>query len=179
MLEKKEFQFLGEDVRISDLAIIVNPKFAHIGNHIAIDPWVYISTQLYLEDYIHIAPHVSIIGGSERKLIMKNFTSIGSGTKIVVGGDDFNSGMINPTIPLKYRNPTIPTDIVMEEFSTIAVNCTVLPGIVLAEGSVIGANSLVLKNTEPWTIYAGSPARPIKKRNKDLILQYAKELQYK
>jgi acetyltransferase-like isoleucine patch superfamily enzyme len=53
-----------------------------------------------------------------------------------------------------------------------------MPGVTLAEGCVIGANSLVTKDTEPWTIYMGSPAMPIKKRPKDKMLLYAKELGY-
>ena len=39
----------------------------------------------------------------------------------------------------------------------------------MAEGSVVGAHSLLTKDTEPWTIYAGSPARPIKIRDKNKI----------
>lgn len=172
------FKKIGEDVRISEKAVIIRPDLVEMGNHIAIDMWVYISTELILGDYIHIAPSVSIIGGITRKLLMGNFTSIGSGTRIVVGGDDFNSGMINPTIPIKHRVPTEPIEIIFENYSTVGVNCTILPGVTLAEGSVIGANSLVTKNTEPWTIYGGSPAKPLKRRNKEMILKSAKELGY-
>ena len=53
-----------------------------------------------------------------------------------------------------------------------------MPGVTLAEGSILGANSLLTKNTEPWTIYVGSPAKPIKKRKKDIIIKNAKELGY-
>jgi len=168
----------GDDVRIHEQCIITRPDLVEVGNHIAIDMWTYISTKLILGDYIHIAPSVSIIGGTSRKLLMGNFTSIGSGTRIVVGGDDFNSGMINPTIPMKHRVPTEPIEIIFENYATVGVNCTVLPGVTLAEGSVIGANSLVTKNTDPWTIYGGSPAKPIRRRNKEMILKSAKELGY-
>ena len=53
-----------------------------------------------------------------------------------------------------------------------------MPNVTLAEGSILGANSLLTKDTEPWTIYVGSPAKPVKIRDKDKILQYAKELGY-
>ena len=53
-----------------------------------------------------------------------------------------------------------------------------MPGVTLAEGSVIGSNSLLTTDTEPWTVYAGSPARPIKQRTKGKIYEYAKELGY-
>ena len=39
-----------------------------------------------------------------------------------------------------------------------------VPGFKMGEGAVIGAHSLVLSNIPPWTIAAGTPAKPIKKR---------------
>jgi galactoside O-acetyltransferase len=53
-----------------------------------------------------------------------------------------------------------------------------MPGITLAEGSVVGSNSVLTKDTEPWTIYVGSPAKPVGKRDKEIILKNAKELGY-
>jgi galactoside O-acetyltransferase len=52
----------------------------------------------------------------------------------------------------------------------------VLPGVTLGEGSVIGANSVVTKDTEPWKIYVGSPAKPIKDRERGNIEEYDKIL---
>ena len=54
-----------------------------------------------------------------------------------------------------------------------------MPNVVLAEGSVVGANSVITKDTEPWTVYVGSPAKPIKKRNKESILEPASKMGYK
>jgi acetyltransferase-like isoleucine patch superfamily enzyme len=51
-----------------------------------------------------------------------------------------------------------------------------MPGVTLAEGSILGANSLLTKDTEPWTIYVGIPAKPVKIRNKEKIIKYAKIL---
>lgn len=46
----------------------------------------------------------------------------------------------------------------------IGADVSVLPGADIAEGSVIGANSVVNCPTEPFSIYAGSPARKIGER---------------
>ena len=40
----------------------------------------------------------------------------------------------------------------------------ILPGAYLKEGTAIGANSVINKTTEKWTIYAGSPSKKIKKK---------------
>jgi chloramphenicol O-acetyltransferase type B len=39
----------------------------------------------------------------------------------------------------------------------------ILPGITVGEGAVVGANSLVTKDVEPWTIVAGQPAKLIRR----------------
>jgi len=48
----------------------------------------------------------------------------------------------------------------------------------LKEGTIVGANSLITEDTEPWTIYGGSPAKPIGKRDSKKALEYAKKLGY-
>ena len=54
-----------------------------------------------------------------------------------------------------------------------------MPGVTFGEGSILGANSLATKDLEPWTIYVGSPARPVKKRKKDIILKNEKDINEK
>lgn len=167
-----KFKKIGEDVRVSELAVITRPELIELGNHIAIDMWVYISTQAKLGNYIHIAPSVTILGGAPALIIMEDFTNIGSGGRIVCATDDFTQGLISPVVPIEYRT-VINKPVIFKKYSTLGVNCTVLPGVTLGEGSIIGANSLVTKDTEPWMIYGGSPARPLKKRDKSRILESA------
>lgn len=175
--QKKEFKHIGEDVFIDITARIVRPNLVSIGTRVAIDMCVYISTELEVGDYSHIAPQVSIIGGAKSRLIMEHFTNIASGSRIVCGTDDFTKGLINPLVPQKYRYTNYST-VTFKRHSIVGVNCVVLPGITLAEGSVVGANSLLTKDTEPWTIYAGSPAKPIKMRDHTEVLKYEKEMGY-
>jgi acetyltransferase-like isoleucine patch superfamily enzyme len=46
----------------------------------------------------------------------------------------------------------------------ISANVTILDGVIIGDGAIIAANSLVNKNVEPYTIVGGIPAKPIKKR---------------
>jgi galactoside O-acetyltransferase len=88
-------------------------------------------------------------------------------------------GLISaPGLPQEFRDNLIISPVIFENFVNTGANVTILPGVTLAEGSVIGACSLVTKNTEPWTIYIGVPAKPFKARNKEKMIEYAKRLGY-
>jgi acetyltransferase-like isoleucine patch superfamily enzyme len=46
----------------------------------------------------------------------------------------------------------------------IATGATVLPGVTIHEGGVVGACALVSRDVAPWTVVAGNPARFVKNR---------------
>lgn len=176
MIDILKYKKFGEDVFLSELAIIKHPGLCEIGSHNAIDNGVTISTELIMGDYIHIAPYVVVIGGKRSKLVLEDFSFVASGTKIVCGSEDYTGGgLVGPTIPEEYRELTYST-VKFEKYSGCGVNCSIMPGVTLAEGSILGANSLLTKDTEPWTIYVGSPAKAIKIRDKSKILEYSKKI---
>jgi len=169
----------GIDVYISERVEIKRPKLVNIGSHISIDSGFYMTTGAQLGDYIHIGPNVSVIGGPTGMLTMGNFTNIAVGSRMICGTDQFlGEGFSFPVLPEKYRDTVIISPIHIQNFAGIGANVTIMPGVTIAEGSVIGANSLVTKSTEPWTIYYGSPAKPIKARPSEKMLALAKELGY-
>lgn len=171
-----EYRGFGIDIFIHDTVIIKHPQLCDIGSHNAIDNGVTISTELIMGDYIHIAPYVVVIGGKKSKLVLNDFSFVASGTKIVCGSEDYTgSGLVGPTIPEEYRELTYST-VTFEKYAGCGVNCSIMPGVTLAEGSILGANSLLTKDTEPWTIYVGSPAKPVKIRDREKIIEYANNI---
>lgn len=60
--------------------------------------------------------------------------------------------------------PLLRPPIIVENDVWIAADVFVGPGVTLREGSLLGARACVFKDTEPWTIYGGNPAKPLKKR---------------
>ena len=172
-----EFKKQGIDLFVSDTAIIKYPKEILLGNHVAIDNFVSMTTSADIGDYVHIGPSVCVIGGVSSWLYMEHFSGISANCTIVCGSDDFTKGMLNPQVPFKYRKTKIGR-VVFQRFSCVGVNCTVMPNVVLGEGSVVGAGSVVTKDTEPWGIYIGSPAKRVGTRDKESVLNGAKELGY-
>ncbi|MBI5396614.1 MAG: acyltransferase [Verrucomicrobia bacterium] len=166
----------GTDVRISPHAVIVHPDLVEIGDHVAIDPFTVITTAAAIGSYIHIAPHCSIIGGRNAKLVMKDFSGLSAGCRIICSSDDFKGGgIICPFVPMKYRAVTFST-VTLERFAQLGTNVILMPGITVGEGAVAGAGALITKDMEPWGIYIGSPARKVGERRKDKILAYAEEI---
>lgn len=168
---------IGEDVIIhSNVEMLGDCK---IGNHVAIDSGFYCTPNLTIGDYVHISPHVAVIGGMKSNLVIEDFCFVSVGTKIVCASEEFmGEGLIGPIIPQEYKDNTVYGTVILKRFSGICASSTVLPKVTMAEGSILGANSLLKEDTEPWTIYVGSPARPIKKRKKDRMYDYASRLGY-
>jgi carbonic anhydrase/acetyltransferase-like protein (isoleucine patch superfamily) len=50
--------------------------------------------------------------------------------------------------------------------AVIGIGAVVLSGATVGEGAVVAANSLVVKDVEPWTVVMGNPARAVSTRDK-------------
>lgn len=173
------FKQVGEDVFVSANVEIRRPHLVTIGNHVAIDTGMYLTTAAEIGDYIHIGPYVTVIGGARGLLRMGNFTSIAAGSRLICVSDLFTGeGLIaTPGISEEYTVHKV-APIVFEDFVNVGTNAVIMPGVTLGVGSAVGACSLLTKDTEPWTIYMGTPARPVKVRPKKKMLEYAKKLGY-
>ncbi|MBY0434575.1 MAG: hypothetical protein K2U26_10745 [Cyclobacteriaceae bacterium] len=183
-LQSKQYDYsllkrCGDDVFISANVEIRRPHLVIVGSHVAIDSGLYLTTQATIGDYTHLGPYISVIGGEKSNLVVEHFATIAVGTRIIAGSDQFSGeGFTSVTVPSQYRDKVEYSTIHIKRFVGVGTNVVLMPGVQLAEGCVIGACSLVTKNTEPWTIYTGIPAKPVKMRKKEKMLAYAKELGY-
>ena len=78
---------------------------------------------------------------------------IGHNTTIATLNHDFN--------PLKRQNLT-PSPVKIGKNVWIGSDCTILPGVEIGDGAIIGAGSVVTKSIPAYTIAVGNPARVIK-----------------
>jgi maltose O-acetyltransferase len=60
-----------------------------------------------------------------------------------------------------YRRPTIPSEIIIEDDVWLGAGVVIMPGVKIGKGSVIGANAVVIRDTEEYSINVGAPSKII------------------
>lgn len=63
-----------------------------------------------------------------------------------------------------FSRPVTPLEITFGNDVWIGAGATILPGIHVASGTVVGANAVVTKNTLPYSVMVGLPAKAIRYR---------------
>ena len=175
-LESMKFKFLGKNVQISDKASIYNPEQIEIDNQSRIDDFCVISGKVKIGRNVHIAVFCNVAGG-EKGIVFEDFSGLAYGCQVFTQSDDYSGRTLtNPTVPDRFKQE-IKKSIRIGRHSIVGTNSLVLPGVELGEGTAIGAQSMVTKSTEGWSIYIGSPARRIKARSRDLLNLEADYLQ--
>ncbi len=171
-----KFAKIGQDVVIWPMAKIVSPEAISIGDSVIIDDFVFImgGKRAVIGSFVHVASFTSITGGGE--FIMEDFTTLSSGIRVFTGNDDYLGGSLtNSAVPDPYRVP-IRSFVHIKKHAIVGANTVILPGVTIGEGVAIGANSLVKKDCEPWTIYVDSPARLLRPRPRERILELEEKL---
>lgn len=169
----------GDDTFISANVEIRRPQLVTVGSHVAIDTGFYCTVSMEVGDYVHIAPYITVIGGADGRFRMDHFATLAAGSRVICGSDDhMGEGLVGPTIPDEFKDRVTIAPVTFEKFANIGTNVVIMPGVTLAEGTVVGANSLVTKSTEPWTVYVGTPAVPVKIRPHKRLHDYARQLGY-
>jgi len=64
---------------------------------------------------------------------------------------------------------------ILADIALLASSAVILPQVMMGDGASVGGLSLVKRNLEPWTLYAGVPARELGKRDKEMILAAEQE----
>ncbi len=112
-----------------------------------------------MNDYVHITAMESVKIGKNVLLASKIYISDCShGT--YVGDENDSSPTSIPKERKMYSKP-----VVIEDNVWLGEFVSVLPGVTIGKGTIVGANSVVSRNLPPNVIAVGTPAKPIKKYN--------------
>ena len=167
-LERMGFEALGRSVKISNKASFYNCSSIKIGDNSRVDDFCVISGRVEIGRNVHITPQCLLAGG-EIGLVIEDFVALSYGVKVFTQSDDYSGEtMTNSTIPKEYKREII-EKVIIEKHSIIGAGSIIMPGVIIKEGTAVGANSLVLTSTDSWSIVAGSPVQKIRNRKKDIL----------
>lgn len=108
---------------------------------------------------VHIGHSVVPDFGNANRIHIGDNVVISNGVNILCHKRDtsvYHKGDMATKLPFKYE------DVVIEDNVQIGLNCTIMPGVTIGKGSIIGSCSLVTKSIPAWSIAVGSPAKVIK-----------------
>lgn len=162
---RKILKYCGEGVVLYPLCKMIRAEHAEIDNFSRILDNVFIDAgkSLKIGKHSMITWYVLIEGGANTYIGDRVF--IGPGTKILTSSYEIQGYYSAEFVPEGCHSFII-GDITVKDDAYIGANCTLLPGVTIGEGAVVGANSLVNKDLEPWGIYVGSPVHRIGERKK-------------
>lgn len=156
---------------------IRQPEHFVVGPYSIVDDYCYFSTKVTIGFGSHVANGCSIAGGGDRQFVLGDYCSLSSGVKVWCTSDDFVNDLVT-ICPPGIKENLITGDVTIGDYSAVGSNSIIMPRNVLPEGTSIGALSFVPAEFEfePWSVYAGTPIRLIKKRNRASVLSQASKL---
>jgi galactoside O-acetyltransferase len=167
-LEAMKFRKLGRDVLISRTSRLYVPEYISIDDFSVIDDFCIVSGNVEMGRNVHLAHGCRVIGGREG-IRMYDFSGLAFAVTIFAQSDDYSGdALTNPTIPMKFRK-IMRARVEIGRHAIVGSGSIIFPGVILQEGSSVGACSMVTKSTEPWSVYFGAPAKKIKNRRRSLL----------
>jgi len=124
--------------------------------------------------------NVRHFGNDNERLTIGHFCSIGPNVCFLLGGEhEYKKVSTYPfkKMYLTNENESITKgEIVVEDDVWIGYGSVILSGVKIGRGAIIGANSVVTKDIEPYAIYAGN--RIVKYRFSPKIIEALKRIDY-
>ena len=129
------------------------------GDNVAVMTGVYFFNISNLEIGSNVSIHPMCYIDSIGNIKIGNDVSIAHGVSII----SFNHLYIDQSVSIKYQDVQL-KEIIIEDNVWIGAKATVLCGIKIEEGSIVGANCLVSRDVKKNTIVGGVPNRVLKER---------------
>jgi acetyltransferase-like isoleucine patch superfamily enzyme len=144
---------LGENVSLQDF---INLYGCRIGDNTKIGPFVEIQKNVTVGRNCKIQSHSFLCEG----VSIEDEAFIGHGVMFI--NDRYpRSATASGALQTEGDWKVVPT--VIKKGASIGSNATILCGVTVGEGAIVGAGSVVTKDVPPRTIVAGNPAKVIRK----------------
>lgn len=148
--------------------------------NIVVGDFTYIADSEFERHVTHFYPW------SRDRLIIGKFCQIAADVEFVMNDANHQMNAVSTfpfyTLEGWEMDPPAPSDLpfkgntVIGNDVWIGQNAVILPGVHIGDGAIIGANSVVGSDIEPYSVAAGNPARPLRRRFDeeliDLLLRF-------
>ncbi len=124
------------------------------------------------------------------RLIIGKFCSIACGTQFIMGPANHRISSVTTypfavfggewaeRVPSHLSQLPFKGDIVVGNDVWIGRNSVILPGVTIGDGAIVAAHSVVARDVEPYTVVGGNPARFLKKRFREELIQLLLRLRW-
>lgn len=118
---------------------------------------------IFIYENARLRRHCNVFNAPGSKLIIKKNSVVACGCTFITDGHISTVGIPQFLLGTSHINDKS-GDIIISEDVWIGANCTIMPGITIGRGAIIGAGSLVTKDVPPYALVVGSPAKIVGKK---------------
>jgi len=123
------------------------------------------------------------------KLVIGKFSSIANGAKFIFNGANHTLKSVStypfPVFAQEWDETAQVVDawenkgdIVIGNDVWIGFEAVIMSGVHIGDGAIIGTRAVVTKDVPPYTIVGGTPAKTIRKRFDDNVIEFLQELKW-
>lgn len=153
--------------------LLTKSSFSYVGDKVDFFGWPFITGV----DKIEIGDNVGIERGAfiraEGGLEIGNNCSVAANVSIYT----YNHNYESETLPYDHTN--IYRKVIINDNVWIGRNVSILPGVTVGEGAIIGMSSVVTKDVLPLAIVGGNPAKVLKMRNTEHYYRLLKSRKFR
>jgi acetyltransferase-like isoleucine patch superfamily enzyme len=161
--KRKDFKKIGKKNVIFEPGVLVfNPENIEIGNNIYIGHGTILDAnyrgKIIIKDGVWIGSQCFIHGPGEVEI--GESVGMGPGVKIISSfhlGESIKKPIIDSEAAFK--------KVKINKGADIGINAIILPGVIIGQSAQIGAGAVVTKNIPDYEVWAGVPAKKLRKRN--------------
>lgn len=154
----------GHGIRIYEHCTILKPEMIRLGDSVRIDARVRIEGGLgvAIGERTHVGAGSKLnIGGGE--LVFGAHSGCSVNVVIATGNPDLSYKLISAAEAPEDCH-VIKRKTVIGQYVVIFAGAILCPGVTIGDGAIIGAGAVVTKDVPAWEIWAGNPAKFIKRR---------------
>lgn len=157
---------IGKDSSVHWLARFNNPSGVAIGHNTVIGNDAFLDGRHKRNGGSYVRDFFS---PSQKPLVIGNNVSIAGEVRIYTMQHDIDSPDFSES----------EGEVTIDDYAVIGTRVTILPGVHIGKGAVVGSGAVVTHDVEPYSLVGGVPAKHIRYRSKDLryTLKFARLFQ--